>query len=89
MFVDESAEPVSALDRSRRWVRDPELSGGLIGRLEVERAVRPMAGVVVGKHAEHTLEVASVHDPEPVETLGAESEEMLRDPPEFARHLDP
>src|SRR5438552_10240606 len=39
-----------------------------------------MAVVVVDKHAEHALEVASVNDQEPVETLGASgADEALGD----------
>jgi hypothetical protein len=34
--MDESAEPVSTLDDGRRWMRDRELPGRRIGRLEVE-----------------------------------------------------
>ena len=43
-----------------------------IGRLEVERAVWPVGVVVVGEDAEDALEVPSVDDQEPIETLSAD-----------------
>ena len=48
----------------RRWV--------LVGRLERERAVRPVLVVVGGVEAECVLEVAVVDDQDPVEALAAE-----------------
>ncbi len=40
VFVEESAESVSALDDGRRRVQDPQFAGRGIGRLQVEGAVR-------------------------------------------------
>jgi hypothetical protein len=71
VFVKKSAESVSALDEGRRRMHDPQLPGRRIRRLQVECTVWPVPVVVVDEDAEHTFEVASVHDQEPVETLGA------------------
>ena len=60
--MDEAAKAVVAFDGRSRWVHGRQLPGRGIGRLEVERAVRPVAVVVVDKHLEHALEVVSVHD---------------------------
>jgi hypothetical protein len=48
----------------RRWL--------LVGRLERERAVRPVSVVVGGVEADHVLEVAAVDDQDPVQALAAE-----------------
>ena len=74
---------MSPPSRSRRdgprWrVQDAELPGRR--RLPVERAVQPVAVVVVDEDAEHALEVAPVHDQEPVEPLGpGRADEALGD----------
>jgi hypothetical protein len=70
VFVDQPTEPISTLDVV--WSRRPDRSEGWlpgIGRYEVERAVRPVAVVVVDEDAKHVLKVPSVEDEEPVETL--------------------
>lgn len=78
--MDESAEPIAALDGPCWRVQDAELRGRRIGRLPVECAVRPVAVVVVDEDGEHALEVAPVHDQEPVETLGpGRADEALGD----------
>jgi hypothetical protein len=81
VFVDQSAEPISTLDMA--WSRRPDRSkSGLlrIGRSEVERAVRPVAVVVLDEDAQHVLEVPPVDDEEPVETLGPDgADEALGD----------
>jgi hypothetical protein len=81
VFVEQPAESISTLDlvwsqgaggSERRPLR--------IGRHEPERAVRPMAVVVVDEDAKHPLEVPPVEDQEPVETLRADgSDEALGD----------
>ena len=49
-------------------------------KVRSERAVRPMAVVVVAVQAEHALEVSSVDDQEPVEAPGADgADEALGD----------
>ena len=76
VLVEQAAELVAALDLARGRER------GLrrIGRLQVERAVRPLAVVVVGVDANDVPEVAAVQDQQPVETLGADrSDEPLSD----------
>jgi hypothetical protein len=68
--VNQPTEPISTLDLV--WSRRPDRSEGWlpgIGRYEVERAVRPVAVVVVDEDAKHVLKVPSVEDEEPVETL--------------------
>jgi hypothetical protein len=70
VFVEESAESVAAPNEARGSVPDLQLLGQGIGWL-VERAVWPVAVVVAGEDAEHTLEVTPVHDREPVQTLRA------------------
>ena len=47
VFVDEAAEALAALDGGCRWAQGSQLARRGIGRLEVERAVRPMP--VVGR----------------------------------------
>lgn len=60
-------------DKSERWVLR-------IWRREVERAVRPVAVVVLDEDAKHALEVQPVDDEEPVETLGPDgADEALSD----------
>jgi hypothetical protein len=51
----------------RRWL--------LVGRLERERAVRPVSVGVGGVEADHVLEVAAVDDQDPVQALAAEGAE--------------
>jgi hypothetical protein len=43
-----------------------------VGRLERERAVRPVAVVVGGVDPEHVLEVATIDDQDPVEALATD-----------------
>jgi len=85
--VDQSAEPISTLDmdwsrrrdKAERWLIR-------IWRREVERAVRPVAVVVVDEDAKHALEVSLVDDEEPVETLRADgADEALGDGVRFRR----
>ncbi len=87
VFVDQSAEPISTLDmdwsrrrdKAERWLIR-------IWRREVERAVRPVAVVVVDEDAKHALEVSLVDDEEPVETLRADgADEALGDGVRFRR----
>lgn len=62
VFVDESAEAVATLDAGWEWTFDAALRCGRVWRHKVERAVRPVAVVVVNEDAEHALEVAPVQD---------------------------
>jgi hypothetical protein len=80
VLVEEPAEAVVSLD-ARRWrAHKGELPRSRIGRLEVERAVRPVAVVVVDEDPQDALEMASVHDQQPVEALGTDgADEALRD----------
>jgi len=60
--VDESTEPVAPLNVGG-WSgggTDPRL--GWLGWREIQRAVRPVAVVLVGEDAERTFGVAPVHD---------------------------
>ena len=51
-----------------------------VWRSQVERAVRPLAVVVVGVDAKDVLEVASAEDQQPVQTLGTDgANEPFRD----------
>ncbi len=60
-FVEEPAEAVVTLDAGSWRADETELPRTRIGRLELERAVRPVA-VAVDEDPQHTLEMASVHD---------------------------
>jgi hypothetical protein len=72
VFVDESSEPVAAFHGGRGGADDAELATRCCRRRQMERAVRPVRVVVVGEHLEDALEVAKVHDEEPVEAFGAD-----------------
>ena len=77
VLVDEAAEAVTALDRAagRGLAAAPRLR-----RTQVERAVRPLAVVVLDVRAEDVLEVAAVEDQQQVQTLGTHgADEPLRD----------
>jgi hypothetical protein len=77
--VDEAAESVAAVNAAGVAIDQPEPLSR-VRRGEVTRPVRSMAVVVVGVDAEHALEVAAVHDQEPVETLSADgADEALGD----------
>src|SRR5664280_2781976 len=79
VLVDEAAEPVVSADRGRS--RGFECSGWRagFGWREAERAVRPMAVVVVNELAEDVLQVPAVGDQQPVEALASDrSDETLR-----------
>jgi hypothetical protein len=69
VFVDEPAEPVASLDADGSRAQGVEPVAGRLRRCKVQRAVRPVAVVVVDEDAEHTFEVAAVQDQEPVEAL--------------------
>ncbi len=57
-----------------------------VGRPQVERAVGPLAVVVVDVDTKHSFEVAAVEDQQPVEALGAHgSDEALCDRVRFGR----
>ena len=78
--MDEATEAVSALDDARWRVQHAQAADRGIGWLQIEGAMRPVRVVVVDKDSEHALEVASVHDQEPVEALGADgADETLGD----------
>jgi hypothetical protein len=60
-------------DRSKSWLLP-------IGRPEVERAVRPVAVVVLDEDAQRPLELPPVDDEEPIETFGPDgADEALGD----------
>jgi hypothetical protein len=93
VFVDQSAEPVAALDFSTAWwlVRVCRA-----GREQRESAVGALAVVVGRVGVEHCLEVAAADDQQPVETLGADGADealgvgvRLRCPDRCADDLDP
>lgn len=69
VFVDQTAESVTALDLSGAWPRVGVCRGG---REQRESAVWALAVVVAGVDAEHVLEVAPADDQQPVETFGAD-----------------
>jgi hypothetical protein len=58
------------VERHRRPRPEGGVSSSLVWRGEVERAVWCMRVVAAGEDAEHALEVAAVHDQEPVEAIG-------------------
>src|SRR5215207_1635058 len=85
--MDQSAQPIAT--REVAWSGQAGehqrcLLG--VGRLEVERAMRAVAVVVLDEDAQHSLEVSPVEDEEPVETLRAGSaDEALGDRIRFGR----
>ncbi len=66
VLVDETAEPVATMDLACRRSR----VGLRLGRPKFERAMRPLAVVVVDVDAEHAIEVAPAEDQQPVHALG-------------------
>ena len=83
--MDEAAEAVAAVDRTRG--RGLGLAcASRLRRTQVERAVPPLAVVVVDEHAEDVLEVAAVEDQQPVQTVGADgTDEAFGDRVRFRR----
>jgi hypothetical protein len=81
VLVDEAAEEVEPVQAGyrRRWVASGYHGGARLGRLEVERAVRPPAVVAAHLHAEHTLELAAADNQEPVEALTADAADPALD----------
>jgi hypothetical protein len=71
VFVEESAEAVATLDARWGWRYPEHVHRGRCWGRQVQRAVRPVGVVVVDEDAENALEMAPVHDQEPVEALGA------------------
>ena len=69
---DKSAGAVLALDDARWRVQPPRAVDRGIARLRIVRAMRAVRVVVVDTNAERVLEVAAVHDQDPVEALGAD-----------------
>jgi hypothetical protein len=83
VLVDEAAEAVATADLARRRFLPLLIE---FGRPEFERAVWPLAVVMVDVDAERSFEVAAVEDQQPVETLGTHStNEALRDRVGFRR----
>jgi hypothetical protein len=73
--VDEAAEPVMAADYAFGFSSLVRL-----GRLELKRAMWPLAVVVVEVDAQYALEMAAIQDKQPVKTLGAHGpDEAFRD----------
>jgi Cupin domain len=63
VLVDESSEAIATFDAGLRCcARQAELRCVRLWRCEVQRAVWPMAVVVLDKDSEHALEVALVDD---------------------------
>ena len=80
VFVDDSAETVATLDASRIGRITPNTGVLRSGGASFKRAMRPVALVVVDVDPEHMLEVAPVHDQQPVQALGADgADEALGD----------
>jgi hypothetical protein len=73
--VDEAAKAVASVHAGQRRgrVTSSGSGGGSVGRLEVERTVRPPVVVMVNVNAEHVLELAAADNEEPVETLSADA----------------
>ena len=69
--MDEAAEPVAVFDGGGWRAQGAEPPRGWLRWSEFQRAVRPVAVVVVDEDTEHAFEVAAVHDQEPVQALGA------------------
>jgi hypothetical protein len=62
VFVDEAAEPVAAFYFDDSFGQGGESLRGRARRSEGQRAVRPVAVVVVDENAEYAFEVAAVRD---------------------------
>jgi len=79
--VDEAAEQVAPVHAGqwRLWVASGNRRGARLGRLQVERAVRPPAVVVAHLDAEHVLELAAAENQEPVEALAADAADPALD----------
>jgi hypothetical protein len=77
--VDEAAEPVVSVDRCGWRCPDGRCWRAGFGWCEAERAVWPVAVVVVDELVENVLQVSAVGDQHPVEALSSDrSDESLR-----------
>ena len=73
--MDEAAEEVAPVHvgQRRSWVASGYRGGARLGRLEVERAVRPSVVVVAHVDAEDLLELAAAEDQQAIEALAADA----------------
>ena len=68
--MEETAEPIAAASLTSLTLADDVQTGGWIRRLQPKRPVRTMTVVVVDIDPEHTLQVPSPDDQQPVKALG-------------------
>jgi hypothetical protein len=68
--MEETAEPITAANLTSLAIADDVRTGKWIRRLQPKRPVRTMTVVVVDIDPEHTLQVPSPDDQQPVKTLG-------------------
>jgi hypothetical protein len=74
VFVGEPAEEVGALELEMEWRSERNRAPArTLRRAKCERAVRPMAVVMVGIGAEDVLELAAAEDEQPIEALAADA----------------
>src|SRR5512132_4383524 len=71
VLMEETAEPIAAANLTSLPLADDVQTGGWIRRLQPKRPVRTMTVVVVDIDPEHTLQVPSPDDQQPVKALGA------------------
>jgi hypothetical protein len=71
VLVHETTEQVASRDSVRLTLAGKRQSHGWIRRLQPKRPVRTMTVVVVDIDPEHTLQVPSPDDQQPVKALGA------------------
>src|SRR5512132_3895658 len=70
VLMEETAEPIAAANLTSLTLADDVQTGGWTRRLQPKRPVRTMTVVVVDIDPEHTLQVPSPDDQQPVKALG-------------------
>ena len=95
VLVDAAAEPVASAYRAGWRGRDGPCWRARFGACEAERAVRPMAVLVLSELAQHAVQVTAVGDQQPVEALPSDAADeslsdrvCLRRPDRRADHTD-
>jgi hypothetical protein len=71
VFMNEAAESIAAYDQTRGFGLPDGRSA--LRDSKIKAAVRPLLVVVADVRVEHRLEMALVHDEDPVEALGPDS----------------
>ena len=95
VLVDGAVEPVGSAYRGGWRGRDGPCWRAGFGGCEAERAVRPMAVLVLSELAQHAVRVTAVGDQQPVEALPSDAADeslsdrvCLRRPDRRADHTD-